>query len=235
MSLESMRFLYVEDDVETQLNLRMLLEDEVGEFFSAYNGHEGLGIYEKEKPDIILTDIRMPHQDGLSMAREIKKRDKNQIILVATAFDDKETLIETINVKVDGFVAKPIDFDKLLELLEEKTKEIEAGHEKENIVKLEKDYYWDKQTKILVYQGENIRLTKKERDLLSLLFSAPFDTAFTYEEMFLALWGDSSMMKHDSLKTIVKQLRKKLPQNIIKNVFGIGYAIGIPQPTKSAE
>ncbi|WP_297442017.1 winged helix-turn-helix domain-containing protein [Sulfurimonas sp.] len=160
-----------------------------------------------------------------SNAKEIKKRDKDQIILVTTAFDDKETLIDTINLKVDGFVSKPLDFDKLLELLKDKAKEIVQEKERQNIVKIQQDYYWDKQLTVLVYEGKNISLTKKERDLLCLLFSAPFETVFTYERIFEVLWGERDLMKHDSLKTIIKQLRKKLPFKTIKNIFAVGYAI----------
>lgn len=70
-------------------------------------------------------------------------------------------------------ITKLIDFDKLLEVLEEKAEEIQEELEQENIVRLQKDVYWNKQMKILVWQDKKIRLTKKERYLFELLFSAP--------------------------------------------------------------
>lgn len=109
--LENFTLLYIEDDLDAQERMKMMLEDDVKEFFQAYNGEEGLRVYEEKKPDIILTDINMPVLDGLSMAKEIKQKDKQQPIIVMSAFDDRKTLLEAINIGIDYFTPKPIDMD----------------------------------------------------------------------------------------------------------------------------
>jgi len=109
--LENFTLLYIEDDLDAQERMKMMLEDDVKEFFQAYNGEEGLRVYEEKKPDIILTDVNMPVLDGLSMAKEIKQKDKQQPIIVMSAFDDRRTLLEAINIGIDYFTPKPIDMD----------------------------------------------------------------------------------------------------------------------------
>ncbi len=117
MLLENFTLLYIEDDLDAQERMKMMFEDDVKEFYQAYNGEEGLRVYEEKKPDIILTDINMPVLDGLSMAKEIKQKDKQQPIIVMSAFDDRATLLEAINIGIDYFTPKPIDMEILYDRL----------------------------------------------------------------------------------------------------------------------
>jgi DNA-binding response OmpR family regulator len=95
---------------------------------------------------------------------------------------------------------------------------------KEERVDLGDSFYWDVQREQLVYKDENIQLTKKERGFLKLLFS-DINREFPYSVILSTLWGETNSLKQDSLKTLVKQLRRKLPKNIIKNIFAYGYTI----------
>jgi diguanylate cyclase (GGDEF)-like protein len=119
MKLSDLTVLYVEDDTHTQEWMQLLLEDEVKELYQAYNGVEGLELYKKYAPDIILTDINMPQMDGMSMAKEIKKLNKSQPIIILSAFSDKDTLLRAIDIGVDGFSPKPIDLEHLRNKLQE--------------------------------------------------------------------------------------------------------------------
>jgi len=71
--LENMRVLYVEDNEDIREELAETLEFDVKELFIAENGEEGLEKFKKYKPDIVITDIKMPKMDGLKMSVEIKK------------------------------------------------------------------------------------------------------------------------------------------------------------------
>jgi len=117
--MNNFTLLYVEDDIDAQTWMKMMIEDEVKEFFQAFDGEEGLQMYKKHKPDIILTDINMPILDGLKMAKEIKSIDKNQHILIMSAFDDREILLNSINIGIDYFISKPIDMSELMQKLKE--------------------------------------------------------------------------------------------------------------------
>jgi len=117
--LKNFTVLYVEDDENAQLHIKQLLEDEVKELYQAYNGEEGLQIFHEKNPDIIISDIQMPKLDGLSMSKKIKTIDKCKPIIITTAFDDKKTLLETINLNIHSFIAKPINIDLLFKKLYE--------------------------------------------------------------------------------------------------------------------
>jgi len=119
MFLENFTLLYVEDNRDMQSYMKSFLENEVKTFYQAYNGEEGINIYQDKSPDIILSDISMPKVDGLEMAKLIKEIDTFQPIIILSAFQDTETLINAINIGVDGFISKPVyDIKQLLNSLE---------------------------------------------------------------------------------------------------------------------
>jgi len=118
MPLSNIRLLFVEDDPTAQEQMRRLLEGEVRKIYQAYDGQEGIELYRRHAPDIIISDIRMPVMSGLEMVRFIREEDPDQVILLLSAHDDRQTLFEAINLSVDGFLSKPIlDLNKLMEKL----------------------------------------------------------------------------------------------------------------------
>lgn len=113
MPLSNFTLLYIEDDKEMNEHMKMMLEDDVKEFYQAFDGEEGLSIYEEKKPDIILSDINMPKLDGLSMSKRIKKNNKSFPIIIISAFDDTKILLNAINIGIDYFIPKPINMELL--------------------------------------------------------------------------------------------------------------------------
>jgi diguanylate cyclase (GGDEF)-like protein len=98
-------------------------------------------------------------------------------------------------------------------------------HQNDNqIIYITHDFFWHKKHTQLIYKNKDIVLTKNELLFLSLLFTA-VNYQFTYEQIYKYVWGDEFLDKKESLKTLVKLLRKKLPQNIIVNIFNVGYII----------
>ncbi len=116
--LNNFTILCVEDNEDALKYIKLMLEDDVKEFYMATNGKDGLKMYEEKMPDIILTDINMPEMDGLTMIKRIRETNKNIPILIISAFDDKENLLEAINIGGNGFIQKPIDVDVLYKKLE---------------------------------------------------------------------------------------------------------------------
>ncbi len=107
--LKTLIVLYVEDDIDVREQLSQYLRRRVGVLLIAKNGSEGLEIYRKEQPDMIITDILMPVMDGLEMAAEIRKTDFNTPIIVTTAFESSSYFMRSIDIGVDKYVTKPID------------------------------------------------------------------------------------------------------------------------------
>jgi diguanylate cyclase (GGDEF)-like protein len=165
--LNKYTLLIVEDHAETQQQLRQLLADHVKEIFQAYDGQEALNIFRKHSPDIVLTDIRMPYMDGLSMAKEIKVINPHQPILVLTGYSEQETLLKAANIPVDGYITKPItDIDQLLNGLNRLALNLQkvekSAHEK--IKNIEEEYRRQLQT---LYQHSHYdHLTRMPNRLL---------------------------------------------------------------------
>ena len=110
--------LYVEDDDETREGIAEALGMKVRELDLAKDGMEGLEIYKKKQNDIVMTDIKMPVMNGLDMSREIKKLNKKVPIIITTAYNDSELLIECIDIGVNQFIMKPIIIPKLINAIE---------------------------------------------------------------------------------------------------------------------
>jgi len=124
--LDKINLLYVEDNSDMQEYMKNLLEDEVNEFYIASNGEEGLELYKEKKPDIVLSDIRMPYMDGLQMSHAIKRIDDMQSIILLTALDNTEVLKEAIDIGVNSFINKPIvDIDKFFRILNYEVKKVQ--------------------------------------------------------------------------------------------------------------
>ena len=135
MLLENFTLLYVEDHTDMQNIMKEILEDEVKEFYQAFDGKEGLALYKEKKPDIIISDINMPNMDGLDMAKEIKAIDKEQDILILSAFQDIVILKRAIDIGVDAFISKPVrDIDELFDKLEKISMHLQNKKDLENVL-----------------------------------------------------------------------------------------------------
>ena len=118
--LSSLSVLVVEDQEDIRETLSTLIGLWAQSVQSAANGQEGYEAYQKFSPDIIITDIRMPVMSGLEMIRQIKAHNPTFPVLITTAFQDPEYLLDAIELKVDGYIVKPIrkkDLKNRLELV----------------------------------------------------------------------------------------------------------------------
>lgn len=117
--LKNLTLLYVEDDDDTRQSASIILEDYVNRLIVAKNGKEALEIFQNQKIDLILTDILMPKMSGIELARNIRNGKKSpQIpIVFSTAHTETQYLLDAIELKVDGYVLKPIVIEKLFETL----------------------------------------------------------------------------------------------------------------------
>ncbi len=136
-SLKSFTLLYVEDDKATVEVMEEVLKSKVKEFFVAYDGEEGIQSYKKNMPDIILTDINMPRLNGIEMAKEIKKINPSQAIILLTAFNENNLLHQSVDLGVDGYVTKPItDISKVIDPLRKTAQRLQGVLDKQKLQKL---------------------------------------------------------------------------------------------------
>lgn len=111
------RILYVEDDQEILTQTAMFLKKVFAHVDEALDGEEGFSLWERKRHDIVITDIRMPKMDGIEMLRQMKSVKSDQTVLVTSAHDDTEYLLQCIDIGVGKFILKPFDANKLLDAL----------------------------------------------------------------------------------------------------------------------
>ena len=116
---KSYSVLYVEDDEDIAQEMAFFLQSRVKTLYTAYDGDEGLALFKKQSPDIVITDIKMPHRDGLSMAEAILEISPNTPIIVLSAFNDATYLFKAIELGVYKYLPKPSNLKNLLQTLED--------------------------------------------------------------------------------------------------------------------
>jgi DNA-binding response OmpR family regulator len=217
--LQTLSVLYAEDEVGIRENIADSLGYYVKEVLQASNGAEAFDLYESNKPDIILTDIHMPVLNGIEFVKKVRQIDRDIPIVMITAHTDKKYLLEAVELHMEKYIIKPIELEPLFEVLEKCVNVLEIN--KEIVLKVDENYTYDYDKKELRYKCESIILNKKEMLFFEVLISNQ-NRVVTYEELQDKVWGDD-IMTDSALRSLVRNLRKKLPSDIIFNLSGIGY------------
>lgn len=223
MKYQNIKILFVEDDDIARENAVEYLQEKFQEVIEAKNGLEAWQLYVQHQPQIIITDIMMPKINGLELVERIRKNDKKTHIIVTSAFSTKEYLLRAIELQLVKFLIKPITQEQLDEALQMCCDMSRASLC--NIIELGYECYFDEYNKTVVHQKEVFQLRTKESLLLELLLKNQ-KRYVTYEEIEHMVWQNSSMSK-DALKTVIRDLKNKLPQGVLKNLSGTGYKIDV--------
>jgi len=117
--------LYVEDDAATREQVSRILSARGYRLTVAENGEQGLACFREQPSDIVLTDIMMPRLNGLEMARALRVLSPEIQITCMTAFSDTSYLIEAIEIGINQFVLKPVEFNSLFTALDRCQKMVE--------------------------------------------------------------------------------------------------------------
>ena len=116
--LLNLKVLYIEDEEFTRNELSMYLKRRVGQLFTAKNGVEGLQSFEQNKPDLVLTDLKMPEMNGIEFIKAIRGHGSQCPVIVISALSDSETIIKTVNLGIVKYVIKPLNTTELVENME---------------------------------------------------------------------------------------------------------------------
>ena len=219
--LKNLKVLFVEDEVLARERIVSSLKYIVSEVVSATNGLEALEILQTFEADLIITDLEMPCLNGVDLIKEIRKTNNNICIIVVTAYTSENFLLELIDMHIEKYIVKPITLEKLIEALEYSQKVISKFTSLNRTLPEGYQYNWNK--KILFHEDELISLTKKEILFIELLFKN-INTITTYSELQKEVWEDN-IMTDNALRSLVRNLRKKLPKDFIINLSGMGYKI----------
>ena len=220
-NLKNLTILYVEDEEMIRQNAVEYLSRICNHVLEAKNGIEALEIYKKHKPNIIISDIKMPKMNGLEFASEIRKVDKETPIIIATAHTETHFLLKAVELQLVKYIVKPITSAKLQEALTLSLDYLTVKNS--NIVELNKETRYDTLNKTLIIRESIVKLTKNEQRLLHLL-ATNRQRAISYAEIENDIWKFEGMSM-DSLRSLIRMLRKKLESDFVENISGIGYRL----------
>jgi len=218
------KILFVEDEKATRENYVTYLKMLFKEVYEDEDGEQAYQIYKDEKPDIMIIDINIPKLNGLELLKRIRENDHTTKALMLTAHTDKAFLLEAISLKLTQYLVKTVSRKDLKNALNLTIKEL-TTYEISPLKKIDlsDNFCWDIEKMELSRFGAPIELTSNERKFLSLMFSKNNKT-FTYDEIYDHFWEEDNF-NSNSLKNMVKRLRKKLPEDTILNQFNEGYKI----------
>ncbi len=221
--ISDISILIAEDETQLLNSMVEYLELFFENVYTAEDGLTAYELYEKKKPDIIISDIHMPHLDGLSMIEKIRKKDRETKIIITTAHSEKEKLMQAIELHLVKYLVKPIQSDKLKALLLSLVDEL---RQKKDYVYLKESFYWDKTKKRLFHNEEEIALKPKEQKVLEL-FCSRTNQSISAIDIYNYLYEDQPErdFSSDAITSLMKRIRQKLPKETIKSSYGVGYIL----------
>ena len=228
------RVLLVEDEEDAREILSFYLDTIFDEVEIACDGEEGVSLYtksfnESKVFDLVLTDIKMPNKDGLSMIEDITKINAQQKFIIVSAYKDEEYLFRSINLNVISYFVKPLEVKNIMEILtkvktnvlEEKSK---LDTQEEEVIVLNKTYSFNKHSNSLYNNDLLINLSKKESLLIQAL-TTNIKEIKTKEFLKEFIWGDNKT-SDATMRTVIKRVKDKIhDDDFIVSKKGLGYII----------
>lgn len=220
--LNNLNILYVEDEESIINTYSYFLEESCKELFIARDGEEAYSIYQNNKIHLIIMDLLIPKISGIELAKKIRAEDDTTPMIALTAHSDREILLDIVDLNFSSYLIKPVLRSDLRNALEKISKKLEGGRS----LILPYDCSWDAKSKTLFWNEETVFLTRRELKLFELLVEKN-GTPCSDDEIFFYVWGNDfdKIITNSSIRTLVKNLRKKIPTELIKNQYGVGYKI----------
>ena len=164
----------------------------------------------------------MPNMDGLQAIKEIRKTNKKIPIIILSAHTEQEYLWRAVELKITKYLTKPYSKESLIKALEQASLELVDFNTQINLTQ---ECIYNPCAKIVCYGKENIKLSKNESRLLEYFIQRANQTV-TFDDIYDYIW-EFEVPSKEAIKSIVKELRKKIGKDLIKNVYGIGYILGL--------
>lgn len=218
--LKRLSILFVEDEDILRNQISETLKIFFEKVYIAKNGMEAFEIFGEEKPDIILSDIKMPKMDGLKLAEKIREINHNIPIILLTSFSDQITLLKALNSGIDGYILKPLELNNFLETFD---KVLKRKGPIRKFFSFSDGYIYNILSDEFYRDGELIILGKKEKSLLKL-FINNHDRTLSKDEIFEAIWGYEEITE-SALKNLLNRLRSKIGFDIIISIKGSGWKL----------
>jgi two-component system alkaline phosphatase synthesis response regulator PhoP len=225
METEKYKILLVDDEKDILEFLGYNLKKEGYEVFTARNGADAIKMARTEKPHLIILDVMMPKMDGIETCTEIKAIPElqNTIVIFLTARGEDYSQIAGFEAGADDYITKPVKPKVLISRIKALLRRYKEPEVQIEEIKL-KNITIDKERYLIIKEGREITLPKKEFELLILLASKP-TKVFTREEIFTKVWGNDVIVGDRTIDVHVRKIREKVGLDSIKTIKGVGYKI----------
>lgn len=222
MDVNDIKILLVDDENDVLDFMKYNLEKEGFWVYTAHDGLEGIQMAKKVEPHIIVLDLMMPKLDGIETCRELRTMPefKNTVIAFLTARDEDYSQIAGFEVGADDYITKPIKPRVFISRIRALLRRLDNsdGLEKIKVGNIE----IDRERYVVVKDGTEIQLPRKEFELMNLLVSKP-GRVFKREEILSRVWGTDTIVGDRTIDVHIRKLREKIGEDYFKTIKGIGY------------
>jgi len=199
--------LVVDDEPQITRVLRTALTAQGYDIRVANDGEMALEIMKDWAPNLIITDLSMPHFDGIQLCRRVRAVSQVPIVVLSVR-DQERQKIEALDAGADDYITKPFSMNELLARVRANLRRTPKAAEASEIVDLG-DFHIDLATRTVVVAGRELKLTPKEFDLLLYLSQHPH-RVIPHRTLLAAIWGANSTEQPEYLRVFIGQLRKKV-------------------------
>lgn len=223
--------LVVDDNKEIVYSISELLKYEGYETVSAYDGMEALAALETQKIDLILLDVMMPRLNGLSALMKLRQKYKIPVIILSAKTEESDK-VSGLVLGADDYVEKPYNAAELMARIKAHLRRYRvwgaAAPEENSDRIINGGLVLDKKQRLIVVEGEEVRLTATEYKILDLLMSHP-GQVFSAEQIYQNVWQESAgYAVENTVMVHIRHIREKIEidtkkPRYVKVVWGIGY------------
>ena len=231
--MDAETILVVDDNREIVYSISELLKYEGYQVVKAYDGMEALEALEREKIDLILLDVMMPKMNGLSALMKLRERSKIPVIILSAKTEESDK-VSGLVLGADDYVEKPYQPAELTARVKAHLRRYHAwGAEKPETDEdriVNGGLVLDKKQRLVIVEGEEVRLTATEYKIFELLMEHP-GQIFPAEQIYELLWKErADFAVENTVMVHIRHLREKLSaptgtSDFIKTVWGVGYKV----------
>jgi two-component system KDP operon response regulator KdpE len=223
--------LFVDDENSIQRSMVPLLRSRGYIVSSALSGEEALAAVAEERPDLVILDLGLPDLDGIEVCRRIRARWETPILVLSARGGERDK-VAALDEGADDYVTKPFGPEELLARIRVVLRRTFGAAQPSGRMQ-NGDLTIDFDRRRVVRGHEEVRLTPKEFELLTLLARSP-GRVFTHRAILKAIWGPHSLDQPEHLRVLMAQLRRKLepdpsrPRYLITEPW-VGYRLAEPE------
>ena len=208
MDRANSRVLVVDDEPQITRVLKTVLTSQGYDVRTAPEGESALANFKEWSPELVITDLYMPHMDGVELCRRIRELSSVPIIVLSVKGEER-TKVDALDSGADDYVTKPFGIDELMARVRAALRR-SGGAETQTPSSFEAgDFRVDLDARRVHTQGREVRLTPKEFDLFLYMAKHP-NRVLTHAALLEAVWGQASQEQPEYLRVFMGQLRKKL-------------------------